>query len=53
MANAYELGQCVREQGCLFKDFYNHHFPTFDGTGGYLSVENWLNDIEELLEATS
>ncbi|GLT72007.1 hypothetical protein SLA2020_439810 [Shorea laevis] len=29
------------ERGSSFKDFFNHIFPLFDGTGGY------LNDIKE------
>jgi hypothetical protein len=50
MAGTHVLGQCAGEHGCSFHDFYSHHFSTYDGTGGHLSVENWLNDIEELLE---
>jgi hypothetical protein len=29
------------------------YFPPFDGIGGHLDGENWLNNIEELLETTS
>lgn len=28
------------------------YFPPFDGIGGHLDGENWLNNIELLLEAT-
>ena len=34
------------------KNFYNHSFNIFDETGDRVSVENWLNDMEELLDTT-
>jgi hypothetical protein len=52
MSNAHVSRPRVGE-GCLFREFWNHHFPPLDGTGGYLGMENWLKDIEELLEATN
>ncbi|GLT54837.1 hypothetical protein SLA2020_280010 [Shorea laevis] len=52
MANAQVHEQQTEERGCSFRDFSGHTFPTFDGTGGFTEAENWLNDMEELLEAT-
>ncbi|GLT54512.1 hypothetical protein SLA2020_277040 [Shorea laevis] len=43
----------MEEHGCWFLDFSGHTFPTFDGTGGFIEAENRLNDMEELLEATT
>ena len=34
------------------KDFCSHHSTSFDGRGDYISAENWLNDMEELLATT-
>jgi hypothetical protein len=34
---------------CSLKDFCSHHSESFDGRGDYIRVENWLNDVEELL----
>lgn len=52
MANAQVHDQQTEERGHSFCDFSGHTFPAFDGTGGFIKVENWLNDMEELLEAT-
>jgi hypothetical protein len=35
--------------GCSLKDFCSHHSESFDGRGNHNRVENWLNDVEELL----
>jgi hypothetical protein len=34
---------------CSLKDFYSHHSESFDRRGNHIRVENWLNDVEELL----
>jgi hypothetical protein len=34
------------------KNFYSHSFDIYDGMGDRVSVENWLNDREELLDTT-
>jgi hypothetical protein len=41
--------QPVEGTGCSLKDFYSHHSESFDEKGDHTSVENWLNDVEELL----
>jgi hypothetical protein len=41
--------QPVEGIGCSLKDFCSHHSKSFDGKGNHTSVENWLNDVEELL----
>jgi hypothetical protein len=41
--------QPVEGTGCSLKDFCSHHSKSFDGKGDHTSVENWLNDVEELL----
>ena len=38
--------------GCSMKDFCSHHSESFDGRGDHISVENWLNDVKELLAST-
>ena len=35
--------------GCSLKDFCSHHSESFDKKGDHIHVENWLNDVEELL----
>jgi hypothetical protein len=35
--------------GCSLKDFCSHHLENFEGRGDHICVENWLNDVEELL----
>jgi hypothetical protein len=34
---------------CSLKDLCSHHLESFDGTSYHIHVENWLNDVEELL----
>jgi hypothetical protein len=34
---------------CSLKNFCSHHLESFDGRGNHIHVENWLNDMEELL----
>jgi hypothetical protein len=41
------------ESGYSLKDFYHHKPDSFDGTGDHISADNWLNDMEELLNLTS
>jgi hypothetical protein len=36
----------------FLKDLCSHHSISFDGRGDHISVENWLNDVEELLAIT-
>ncbi|GLT53308.1 hypothetical protein SLA2020_265890 [Shorea laevis] len=52
MTQEKEVRQSFDGQDCTFKNFCSHNFNSFDGIGDHISVENWLNDIEELLEAT-
>ncbi|GLT53613.1 hypothetical protein SLA2020_268730 [Shorea laevis] len=52
MTQEGEARQPFAGQGCTFKNFCNHNFDGFDGTGDHISAENWLNNMEELLEAT-
>jgi hypothetical protein len=52
MTQEREVRQPFAGQGCTFKNFYSHNSNSFDGTGDHISAENWLNDIEELLEST-
>ncbi|GLT55273.1 hypothetical protein SLA2020_284100 [Shorea laevis] len=52
MTNARILEPRVEEKGCSFGEFNKHPFSTFDGSGGHLKAENWLNDIEEILKVT-
>jgi hypothetical protein len=44
--------QLVKVTGCSLKDFCSHHLESFDGRGDHINVENWLNDVEELLAIT-
>jgi hypothetical protein len=53
MAHERETRQHVVGQGCALKNFCSHNSDNFDGTGDHVSAENWLNDMEELLETTS
>ncbi|GLT54352.1 hypothetical protein SLA2020_275550 [Shorea laevis] len=46
MTQEREARQPFAGQGCTFKNFYSHNFDGFDGTGDHISVENWLNDME-------
>jgi hypothetical protein len=41
--------QPVEGTGCSLKDFCSHHLESFDERGNHISVENWLNDVKELL----
>jgi hypothetical protein len=41
--------QPVEGIGCSLKDFCFHHSESFDRKGDHTSVENWLNNVEELL----
>jgi hypothetical protein len=41
--------QLAEGTGCSLKDFCSHHLESFDGRGDHIRVENWLNDVEELL----
>jgi hypothetical protein len=41
--------QPVEGIGCSLKDFCSHHSESFDEKDDCTSVENWLNDVEELL----
>jgi hypothetical protein len=41
--------QPAKGTGCSLKDFCSHHSKSFDWKGDHISVENWLNDVEELL----
>ena len=41
--------QPVEGTGCSLKDFCSHHSESFDERGDHIHVENWLNDVEELL----
>ncbi|GLT71536.1 hypothetical protein SLA2020_435470 [Shorea laevis] len=52
MTQEREARQPFAGQGCTFKNFCSHNFDDFDGTGDHISAKNWLNDMEELLEAT-
>jgi hypothetical protein len=40
------------EANYSLKNFHYHNFGNFDGTGDHISIENWLNDIQELLSTT-
>ena len=44
--------QLVEGTGCSLKDFCSHHLASFDGRGDYINVENWLNNVKELLATT-
>jgi hypothetical protein len=33
----------------FFEGFCSHHSESFDGRGDHIRVENWLNDMKELL----
>jgi hypothetical protein len=44
--------QPVEGTGCSLKDFCSHHSTSFVGRGDHINVENWLNDVEELLATT-
>jgi hypothetical protein len=41
--------QPAESTGCSLKDLCGHHSESFDGRGVHIYVENWLNDVEELL----
>ena len=41
--------QLAEETGCSLKDFCSHHSENFDERGDHIRIENWLNDMEELL----
>ena len=41
--------QLVEGTGCSLKDFCSHHSESFDARGDHIRIENWLNDVEELL----
>ena len=51
---ALDYDQAARQPtsglGCSIKDFCSHYSNSFDGIGHYISAENWLNDMEELLK---
>ena len=53
MVSAFDRDRIARHPaegtGCSLKDFYSHHSESFDGRGDHICVENWLNDVEELL----
>jgi hypothetical protein len=51
MTQEREARQPLVVQGCTLKNFCSHNFDGFDGTSDHISVKNWLNDVEELLEA--
>ena len=44
--------QPIEGTRCSLKDFCSHHSKSFDGKGDHISVESWLNDVEELLATT-
>jgi hypothetical protein len=35
--------------GCSLNDFCGHYLESFDQRGDHICVDNWLNDVEELL----
>lgn len=41
--------QLATESGCSLKDFCHHKPDSFYRKGDHISAENWLNDMEELL----
>jgi hypothetical protein len=41
--------QPVERTRCSLKDFCSHHLASFDGRGDHISIENWLNDMQESL----
>jgi hypothetical protein len=41
--------QPAKGTGCSMKDFCSHHSESFDRRGDHIRVENWLNDMVELL----
>lgn len=56
-ASALDRDRVMRQPAlgpeCSLKDFCSHYSDSFDGTGDYISAENWVNDMEELLKVTS
>jgi hypothetical protein len=44
--------QPIEVTGCSLKDFYSHHSKSFDGRCDHISIENWLNDMEDSLAIT-
>jgi hypothetical protein len=53
LVSALDRDGVARQQAegtrCSLKDFCSHHSESFDGRGDHIRIENWLNDVEELL----